>query len=141
MPAADLEELIRLSRSRASSYRVVQRSRILVALARGASSREVSRTHGVSRATVARWRERYLQAGLAGVLRDRAGRGRPPRTPATVVERRAVVLAAEMQSRGEPVSLRRLARGLGVSYASLQRLNARHGWLRRGDAATVPRVD
>jgi len=125
MPAEDLEQLRRHSRSPASSYRVVLRSRILLGLAAGQSERAVARRERVTRATVRRWRQRYLGAGLVGVFRDRAGRGRPPRASAALLVPRAQAMVAVLCARGERVSLRRIARALGVSYPALQRLNAR----------------
>jgi transposase len=81
----DRERLVRLSRAASVRAGLAQRARIVLLAADGVSHAEIGRLVGVSRPTVIGWRERYEQAGLAGLAdRDRPGR---PRT----VDRRTVV--------------------------------------------------
>jgi transposase len=123
VPPRDLRLLTRLSRSARMPYRIVMRSRIILSLAAGCSERATALTLRMSRATVTRWRQRYEQDGIDGLRRDRPGRGRRPRLAPGVIAERAMALACDLQKRGERVSLRRIARELGISYASLQRLH------------------
>jgi transposase len=54
----------------------VLRSRIVLLLAEGLSSREVARRLDVSRHTVDLWRRRFLEEGRDALGRDKPGRGR-----------------------------------------------------------------
>ena len=62
--------------------RLVLRSRIVLMLADGCPAREIARRLGVSRTTVALWRDRYAQEGCEVLRHDRPGRGRKPARPA-----------------------------------------------------------
>jgi DNA-binding NarL/FixJ family response regulator len=62
--------------------RVVTRSRIVLLLAEGRSTREVARVVGVSRPTVSLWHRRFIEGGCAALERDRPGRGRKKATQA-----------------------------------------------------------
>jgi transposase len=126
VPSDDLAALARIARSQTATHRAVRRSRILLALASGASERDAARQERVSRGAVRRWGQRYLDAGLAGVLSDRPGRGRRASLQVDLVPRLQIAARA-LKARGEPVTLRRLAREMDLSYSALQRLNARTG--------------
>jgi transposase len=84
-------ELERLARSRTAEARLVQRARLLLALAGGESPTAVARRVGVTRATVYEWAHRFNAEGLPG-LPDRHRPGRPPTYSAD--ERAEVVAAA-----------------------------------------------
>jgi transposase len=129
VPPADRRELIRLSRSPGIAYRIVIRSRIVLELAAGRSNREAAAVLRVSRATVARWRKRYRRGGVVALLRDLPGRGRRRRFSTSVVLAAAAAAARRLRTRGRRVSLRALAREIGISYASLQRRTRSAGGL------------
>jgi transposase len=80
IPEDDRELLARWARGGAGELsRRAMRARIVLACAEpGADDARVAPTLGVSRPTVACWRRRYAQAGLAG-LTDAARTGRPKR--------------------------------------------------------------
>ena len=70
-------ELTKLARSKRTSVRLSQRARIVLLAAQGLQNKEIAEQLGVGRVQVARWRERYVQAGLEGIERD-LPRGAPP---------------------------------------------------------------
>ena len=70
-------ELTRLVRSKRTSVRLAQRAHIVLLAARGLANKEIAEQIGIGRIQVARWRERYLEAGLEGIERD-LPRGAPP---------------------------------------------------------------
>ena len=72
----DLATLERWVRAGTTPQRVVLRSRIVLLLATGVSSREAARRLGVSRHTVDLWRRRYAGGGCDALTRDKPGRGR-----------------------------------------------------------------
>jgi predicted ArsR family transcriptional regulator len=71
--------LERWSRMTTVPQRIVRRCRIVLMLGEGMPAREVARRLSISRHTVDLWRLRYLDDGPYVVLRDKPGRGRPPR--------------------------------------------------------------
>lgn len=70
-------ELSKLVRSKRTSLRLSQRARIVLLAAQGLRNKDIAEQLGVGRVQVARWRERYVEAGLAGIERD-LPRGAPP---------------------------------------------------------------
>jgi transposase len=101
-----------LAHSRTAAVRLVERARLLLATADGASPSQVAREVGVSRPTVYAWIHRFNAHGLAG-LDDRRRGGRPPTYTA---EQRAEVIATALT---DPRSL-----GLPFGCWTLDRLQA-----------------
>jgi DNA-binding CsgD family transcriptional regulator len=71
------EELTRLARSKLTSVRLAQRAKIVLLAAQGLQNKDIAEQLGIGRIQVARWRERYLEAGRKGIERD-LPRGAPP---------------------------------------------------------------
>lgn len=97
------------------------RGRIVLACAEGLTNTEAAQRLRVSPATVAKWRERYLRRGVAG-LRDAPRSGRP--RSANRQEAEARVAAVLEQARGgAPVpSTRSLSDTLGLSQSTVARI-------------------
>lgn len=130
MTAHDLPPFPRLSEedratladcSRRSPGAMRLRSRIVLACAEGLTNTEIAQRVQVSPATVAKWRERYLRRGIAG-LSDAPRSGRP--RSATRKEAEAHVAAVLEQARnGSPVpSTRALSDSLGLSQSTVARI-------------------
>src|SRR3954453_15522786 len=85
VPAADGDRLENLVRDRNTPQKVVWRARIVLLTGEGLRATEVAARVGTSTLTVRRWRRRYAQAGVEGLLKD-ASRppGRKPLTAAVV---------------------------------------------------------
>jgi hypothetical protein len=79
LPSFDRVTLRHWIRAPTSPQRLALRSRIVLLLAEGISSREVARRLGISRHTVGLWRKRFIEGGAAALTRDRPGRGRKRR--------------------------------------------------------------
>ena len=94
-----------------SQARLKRRSRIILLLARGLSQAAVAGQLGVSRRTVAIWKQRFLEGGDT-TLHDRPGRGRP-KGSADAGHRRA--MATLLQVRARP---RVRSRRMGVTSTS-----------------------
>src|SRR5215204_2247349 len=86
------QALEQLASSRTAQARLVERARILLAIAEGRGATEVARDLGVSRPTVYTWIHRFNEHGLAG-LADRPRSGRPHTYSA---DQRAEVVAAAL---------------------------------------------
>ena len=74
-----LEKLIRL---RTALHRDVQRARVVLMAADGFANTRIASEVDVSPATVASWRDRFLEDGLKNFSAVRSGRGRKPSIPA-----------------------------------------------------------
>ncbi|MDR2852801.1 MAG: helix-turn-helix domain-containing protein [Burkholderiaceae bacterium] len=82
VPAVPLSEeqtrqLNKIVHSGLSSVRLSQRAQIVLLAAQGLQNKQIAQQLNIGRIQVARWRERYLEAGLAGIARD-LPRGAPP---------------------------------------------------------------
>jgi len=80
------------ARSATAGFRDVQRARIILACARGASSVAVAREVGCDEHTVRTWRKRFCQCSSTLALEDRSRSGRPPTV--TVEDRCEVIKLA-----------------------------------------------
>jgi FixJ family two-component response regulator len=61
------QQLEKQARARSVSVRVAQRSKMILLAASGLSDLKIGAALGVKRQTVARWRSRYIQMGMAGI--------------------------------------------------------------------------
>lgn len=114
----DRDELIALTRSKLTSVRLAQRAHIVLLAADGLKNKDIAAQVGVGRNLVTRWRERYVQSGLAGIERD-LPRGAPPMK---VDVARLVELTVESTpDAATHWSTRTMAAKLGVSAASVSR--------------------
>ncbi|MFZ5510344.1 MAG: IS630 family transposase [Pseudomonadota bacterium] len=117
-------ELERLTRSKLTSVRLVQRARIVLLAADGVQNKEIAQHLGIGRVQVARWRARYAQSRLAGIERD-LPRGAPP---VKVDVARLVELTTQSKPKAATHwSTRTMAAELGVSAASVSRHWRAHG--------------
>src|SRR4051794_33161956 len=89
LTAEERQALEQLAASRTAQARLVERARILLAIADGRRPGQVAKDLGVSRPTVYTWIHRFNDRGLQG-LEDQPRSGRPPTYTA---EQRAEVIA------------------------------------------------
>ena len=69
-----------------------------------------------------RWQERYLAKGIAGLRRDATRPGRKPPLSAEVIERVVHKTLHETPEAATHWSIRKMARAVGLSYTSVQRI-------------------
>src|SRR6266699_124881 len=72
------KELERLSRSRSESVRLAQRSTIVLLAAAGLDNETIGVELGITRQKAGRWRNRFAELGLNGILKEEQRSGRPP---------------------------------------------------------------
>ena len=118
--SGDESKLTALVRSSIVEAGLAQRARIVLLAAEGVSNTAAAAMVGVSRPTVILWRNRYAQAGIAGLGDlERSGRPRGIDDLAVVV----ATLAAPPAHLGVTHwSARLLAKELGISFASVARI-------------------
>jgi transposase len=108
-----------LAKSGRTTQRLAQRCRIVLRAAEGMTDEAIGKEEMVSRQKAARWRARYLQKGLAGLLKDKAGRGRPAKIKA---EQKAEVVRRTLEETPEMAtqwSTRRMGRECGMAASTV----------------------
>lgn len=111
-----------LARSTAAQHREVVTARALLLAAEGLANTAISKRVGVSPATVIAWRKRFLEDGLAGLGRVRAGRGRKPSISDEKVAEIVRATLSDTPPGATHWSCRSMAKAQGVSPASVQRI-------------------
>lgn len=113
--------LTKLSRGRTTQARVVLRAKIILEAAAGQRNDQIAQKLGCTRRTVATWRNRFVTARVAGILKDAPRGGRPPTVRAA---KEAEILRKTTQEK--PIgathwSTRLMAKAVGVSKATVHR--------------------
>ena len=112
---------------RNTPQKLVWRARIVLMWAGSAGVTGVVRATGKTKRTAYRWRERYLERGVAGLRRDASRPGRKPPLSAAAIERVVHMTLQEKPPGSTHWSARKMARAVGLSYSSVQRIWAAHG--------------
>lgn len=119
-------ELAELSRSRTARADIVQRSQMILAMAEGTKNRVLMERFDTSSTTLARWRKRFCERGIAGLGDElKAGRG-----DGITAKDEARILAATQRPPPTPLthwSTRRLGKKLGYSHMTIARVWKRAG--------------
>ena len=118
----DRETLERWSRGRSTEARLVERARIVLLAAEGRENRDIAAELGITRATVARWRDRFAARGIAGIEKEAPRGGRPPKARHELAAK-----IVEMTTRLKPAdathwSTRTLAEALGTNRSMVSRV-------------------
>ena len=113
--------------SRNTPQKLVWRARIVLLSAGRSRPMAVVRAVGKSKRTVARWRERYITHGIAGLRRDASRPGRKPPLTAAQIKRVVDMTLHEKPPAGTHWSGRSMARAVGLSLRSVQRIWKAHG--------------
>jgi transposase len=117
-------EAVVADRNRAQKH--VLRARIILHSAERLAVAEVARRAGVGRPAVWRWQRRFAEAGVDGLLRDASRKpGKPPLGDPTV-HRVVALTCAEPPGEATHWTGRAMARAVGISLRSVQRIWAAH---------------
>jgi transposase len=127
MSAGQRESLEVLARSSTAAHREVQRAKVLLMAADGVANARIATSVGVTPVTVRAWRSRFADEGLAKLGRVRAGRGRKPSISAAKIEEIVGLTMHETPPGETHWSCRSMAKRVGVSPATVQRI-----WSGRG---------
>src|ERR671919_1097764 len=121
--AADRARLAAIVADRSSPQKHVWRAKVVLLSAERVGTAEIMRQTGLSKPSVWRWQERYLEAGVAGLLRDGT---RPSRIPALAEAKVAEVIRRTLEEPppGEAThwTVRAMARASGVSPAKVHQI-------------------
>jgi len=127
MSAGQREALTVLARSSTAAHRQVQRAKVLLMAADGVANAKIAATVGVTPVTVRAWRTRFAQEGLAKFSVVRGGRGRKPGITPEQIEEIVRLTQQEKPAGATHWSCRSMAKQVGVSPATVQRI-----WSGRG---------
>jgi len=122
----DRQWLEALIRSGQTPQRVALRARMVLGAAEGRANHALAKELGISRPTLLRWRQRYVEAGVTGLLKDAPRPGRNKRIRADKVE--AIVNATLHTKPADAThwSVRTLAKRQRVSPATVHRIWQAH---------------
>ena len=121
------KKLTKWSRGRSTPARLVLRAKIVLAAAEGKTNEAIAAELGTSKPTVGRWRTRFAASRTAGIEKDAS---RPGRTPAISAETVTQIVRKTTQEKPEAAthwSTRSMAKAMGVSKDTVQRVWAAHG--------------
>jgi transposase len=117
----ETEELRRLERRRTTAQALALRARIILACAEGRSNGEVARSCGVTRPTVGKWRQRFVERSVEGLL-DEPRPGRPRTVSDEDVERVLVMTLESQPADATHWSTRSMAGASGLSQSTVSRI-------------------
>lgn len=112
------------ARGRKVAKRLVERASVILLASEGKENLEIAAELQISRHTVARWRERFLQLGIGGLEKDAPRPGRTPRLDIEAIIRKTT---QEKPENATQWSTRSMARAVGVSESSVRRVWHAHG--------------
>ena len=128
LSADDDRRLRILSKRKRIEARVQLRSRIVLLAAGGMADKDIAQELGTDRRVAARWRARFLAAGVDGLMQDapRPGRPRTTRQPASAEQVVGITLDEKPEG-ATHWSTRSLAAHLGISASTVARIWRAHG--------------
>ena len=109
-----------------TAQKIVKRARIVLLTADGFGVMAIMREVDVSKTSVWRWQERFAEVGVEGLLK---GKTKKPGKPPIADDVKRKVLETAVKSRpdnGTHWSLRMLAKQIGISHSSVQRILRAH---------------
>jgi transposase len=119
--------LERIARQRSLPARLVERARIVLRASESLENKQIAAEMGIMPEKAARWRNRFLEGGLAALEKDAP---RPGRT--RIITERQVKKVVKMTLHQKPAnathwSTRSMAAAAGISEASVRRIWHAHG--------------
>jgi len=120
--SVDRARLQQIVANRNSPRKWVWRADIVLATADGLGTNAIIRRTGKSKPCVWRWQERYMDEGVPGLLRDKT---RPSRIAPLPAEKKLAIIekaATEKPANATHWSARKMAKAIGVSHRSVQRV-------------------
>ena len=124
--AEDRARLATIAADRNRPQKHAARARIILASADRLDVAEVARRAGVGRPAVWRWQQRFAEAGVDGLLRDKTRKPGKARTADTVVQRVVALTCGEPPGEATHWTGRAMAAAMDLSLRTVQRIWAVH---------------
>jgi len=115
------------ARIRSLPARQVERARVVLLAAAGKQDLEIAAEVGISNQKAARWRNRFLEMGLAGLEKDAPRPGRTPTITSAKVQEVVRKTTQEKPANATHWSTRTMAEAAGLSEKSVRRIWHKHG--------------
>jgi len=125
--AKDRTKLKRIVADGNTPQKIVKRAKIVVLSAEGHGVTAIMREVEVSKTTVWRWQDYFVEAGVAGLLK---GRSKPPGKKPICAEIKLKLVEKTVKERPANAthwSVRMMAEEMGISHTSVQRIWHEHG--------------
>jgi transposase len=126
--AADQERLQAIVGDRNRPQKHVERARIVLASADREPAQRVAQSIGVSRPTVWRWQQRFAEAGVDGLLRDKTRKPGKAPIPAETTARVVALTCTQPLHQAIHWTGRAMAKATGLSLRSGECPEFRAGW-------------
>ena len=120
------EQLSAIVADRNRPRKHVERARIVLASADRGSAQRVAQNIGVSRPTVWRWQQRFAEAGIDGLLRDKTRKPGKAPIAAETTARVVSLTCAQPPHEATHWTGRAMATATGISLSSVQRVWRAH---------------
>lgn len=114
--------LVKWSRGKRTQARIVERAKIVLAAADGKPNKQIAKELGVSQPTVGKWRNRFSQQRLPGIEKDLPRGGRKPCVRSKFEAEIIRKTTQELPANTTQWSVRTMAKAVGVSKATVQRV-------------------
>ncbi len=124
---ADRSCLDALAGDRNAAQKHVWRARIVLLSADGVGTNGIMRQTGKSKTCVWRWQERFAEAGVEGLLRDKTRPSRIPPLGAEVAERVVALTLTDPPAETTHWTCAMMAQAVGISVSAVQRIWRAHG--------------
>jgi transposase len=125
--AKDRAALERIAADGNERQKIVKRARIVLMTAQGDGVMAIMRAVGVSKTTVWRWQDYFVEAGVGGLVK---GRSKPPGRKPIADDIKLRVVEKTVKERPPNAthwSVRSMADAMGISHTSVQRIWKEHG--------------
>jgi transposase len=120
--ASDRDSLEALVADRNRKRKHVERAEVVLASAGGRPVQHVAKQVGASRPMVWRWQQRFAEAGVDGLLRDKTRKPGKPPIPAETVARVVALTCGQPEGEVTQWTGRAMAQVAGISLTSVQRI-------------------
>jgi hypothetical protein len=127
LSASDRSELKAVVANRNSPQKRVWRAKIVLLTADGRGTAEIMLATGKAKTVIWRWQERFQEAGIAGLWRDKTRPSRIPPLSPTVAERVVALTLAGPPPTASHWTGSAMAKAVGISVSSVQRIWRAHG--------------
>jgi len=126
LSTVEREQLAAIAADRNRPRKHVERARIVLASADRHSAQQVAQRVGVSRPTVWRWQQRFAEAGIEDLLRDKTRKRGKARLAAETTARVVELTCTEPPHQASHWTGRAMAKAIGISVGSVQRIWRAH---------------
>ena len=126
---ADRATLERLAADGKTAQKIVKRVKVVLASGLGLGTNAIMRETRVSKPSVWRWQEAFMDGGVARLMKDKGKGPKAGKPPISDEKRLAIVTktAKEKPANATHWSARTMAEAMGVSHRSVQRIWKEHG--------------